>query len=128
MITLSRTGIPSKRCAALILNHLAKKYHPDVNKTKEAQEKFQEISEAYEVLSDDNKRQEYDTFGSSSSAAGGAGRGPHEWQYKSTVDVNEIFRRAFGFGGVRKSSIHLSLSSTSRLFLSSEISILYEVL
>ncbi|KAK6043497.1 DnaJ domain protein, partial [Cooperia oncophora] len=78
---------------------LAKKYHPDVNKTKEAQEKFQEISEAYEVLSDDNKRQEYDTFGSSSSAAGGAGRGPHEWQYKSTVDVNEIFRRAFGFGG-----------------------------
>lgn len=78
---------------------LAKKYHPDVNKTKEAQEKFQEISEAYEVLSDDTKRQEYDTFGSSPSGAGGPGRRGGEWQYKSTVDVNEIFRRAFGFGG-----------------------------
>ncbi|WKX99669.1 hypothetical protein Q1695_014498 [Nippostrongylus brasiliensis] len=78
---------------------LAKKYHPDVNKTKEAQEKFQEISEAYEVLSDENKRQEYDTFGSSSTGPGGSGRRPGEWQYKSNVDVNEIFRRAFGFGG-----------------------------
>ncbi|KAJ1369703.1 DnaJ dnj-10 [Parelaphostrongylus tenuis] len=78
---------------------LAKKYHPDVNKSKEAQEKFQEISEAYEVLSDDSKRQEYDTFGSSASSAGGPGRGAGEWQYKGTVDVNEIFRRAFGFGG-----------------------------
>ncbi|KAK5968843.1 hypothetical protein GCK32_006232 [Trichostrongylus colubriformis] len=164
MITIGRIALPSKRCAALILNHvaplsissmniqlkrstlqriraslgvttrrdvhssrplnkedyyktlgvkkdatakeikkayfqLAKKYHPDVNKTKEAQEKFQEISEAYEVLSDDNKRQEYDTFGSSSSAAGGPGRRGGEWQYKGHVDVNEIFRRAFGFGG-----------------------------
>ncbi|KAE9417072.1 hypothetical protein Angca_006440, partial [Angiostrongylus cantonensis] len=78
---------------------LAKKYHPDVNKSKEAQEKFQEISEAYEVLSDDGKRQEYDTFGSSASSAGGPGRRGGEWQYKGTVDVNEIFRRAFGFGG-----------------------------
>ncbi|VDM66961.1 unnamed protein product, partial [Strongylus vulgaris] len=77
---------------------LAKKYHPDVNKSKEAQEKFQEISEAYEVLSDDNKRQEYDTFGAGTTPGSGMGGRGGEWQYKGTVDVNEIFRRAFGFG------------------------------
>ena len=43
---------------------LARKYHPDVNKTKEAEEKFKDINEAYEVLSDKNKRQRYDSLGS----------------------------------------------------------------
>ena len=38
---------------------LARKYHPDVNKTKEAEEKFKDINEAYEVLSDKEKRMEY---------------------------------------------------------------------
>ena len=42
---------------------LARKFHPDVNKTKEAEEKFKDINEAYEVLSDKNKRQRYDQFG-----------------------------------------------------------------
>ena len=43
---------------------LARKYHPDVNKTSDAQEKFKDINEAYEVLGDDNKRKRYDTLGS----------------------------------------------------------------
>jgi len=43
---------------------LARKYHPDVNKTKEAEEKFKDINEAYEVLSDKQKRQRYDSLGS----------------------------------------------------------------
>ncbi|MBQ0105584.1 MAG: molecular chaperone DnaJ [Armatimonadetes bacterium] len=42
---------------------LARKYHPDVNKTEEAEQKFKEINEAYEVLSDDEKRANYDRFG-----------------------------------------------------------------
>ncbi|MDD6366537.1 MAG: DnaJ domain-containing protein, partial [Stecheria intestinalis] len=42
---------------------LAKKYHPDVNKAPDAEEKFKEINEAYEVLSDPDKRQKYDQFG-----------------------------------------------------------------
>jgi len=43
---------------------LAKKYHPDLNKdNKDAEKKFQEVSEAYEILEDDKKRQQYDSFG-----------------------------------------------------------------
>lgn len=42
---------------------LARKYHPDVNKTKEAEQKFKEINEAYEVLGDKDKRQRYDSLG-----------------------------------------------------------------
>ncbi len=42
---------------------LARKYHPDVNKTKGSEEKFKELNEAYEVLSDKEKRQRYDGFG-----------------------------------------------------------------
>lgn len=44
---------------------LARKYHPDVNKAPEASEKFKDINEAYEVLSDAQKRQRYDSLGSS---------------------------------------------------------------
>ena len=42
---------------------LAMQYHPDRNKAADAEEKFKEISEAYAVLSDDQKRQQYDTLG-----------------------------------------------------------------
>ncbi|MES2060147.1 MAG: molecular chaperone DnaJ [Patescibacteria group bacterium] len=52
---------------------LAHKYHPDKDGGNEA--KFKEASEAYTVLSDDSKRQQYDTFGSAGAAAGGAGGG-----------------------------------------------------
>ena len=53
---------------------LAKKYHPDLNKTEEAAEKFKEINEAYEVLGDSKKRANYDQFGSADgNPFGGAG-------------------------------------------------------
>ncbi len=54
---------------------LAKKYHPDVNKDPGAEEKFKEINEAYEVLSDENKRATYDQFGFAGMDGSQAGQG-----------------------------------------------------
>ena len=57
---------------------LALQYHPDRNKTKEAEAKFKEVTKAYEVLSDPQKKQAYDQFGHAAfeSGAAGAGQGP----------------------------------------------------
>lgn len=81
---------------------LAKKYHPDTNKDdNDASKKFQEVSEAYEILSDDTKRKEYDTFGTTTEQMnrnGGGGAGPsgqgfnQHWQYTSTINPEELFK------------------------------------
>ena len=47
----------------MAFRRLAKKYHPDVCKEADAEEKFKEIQEAYAVLSDDTRRKQYDKFG-----------------------------------------------------------------
>ncbi|MCL4353267.1 DnaJ domain-containing protein [Patescibacteria group bacterium] len=61
---------------------LALTYHPDRNKTKEAEAKFKEINNAYEVLSDQGKRQRYDQMGHSAfEQAGGSGGGPFRGSY-----------------------------------------------
>ena len=60
-------GVDKKATEAQIKSayrKLAKKYHPDVDKSSSAQEKFKDINEAYEVLSDKQKRQRYDSLGS----------------------------------------------------------------
>lgn len=71
---------------------LAKKYHPDVNKEPGAEEKFKEIGEAYSVLSDKNKRAQYDQFGHAAfdGAQGGAG---FNW---GDIDLSDIFESVFG--------------------------------
>jgi DnaJ-class molecular chaperone len=71
---------------------LARRYHPDMNKdNKQAEEKFKEVQEAYDVLSDAAKRRNYDQFGHAGVGAGvGAGSGPGG----PGVDPFEAFRRA----------------------------------
>lgn len=107
---------------------MALKFHPDKNKAADAEEKFKEINEAYQVLSDKQKRSTYDQFGHAAFdpasgmggmggnpfAGGGRGAGPFSWGFSSGgmgsqgssagFDVNdpfEIFESFFGggFGG-----------------------------
>lgn len=80
---------------------LAKKYHPDMNPgDKEAEKKFKEASEAYAVLSDPDKRRQYDQFGHSAFEGGGAGGGFSGFDF-SGADFSDIFGDIFGdfFGG-----------------------------
>ncbi|MCH4206867.1 MAG: molecular chaperone DnaJ [Solobacterium sp.] len=79
---------------------LAKKYHPDVNKAPDAEAKFKEINEAYEVLSDKQKRATYDQFGFAGmdGAQAGAGQGFGGFQSGSFDDLNDIFSSFFGGG------------------------------
>ncbi|CAH8848751.1 unnamed protein product [Trichobilharzia szidati] len=75
---------------------LAKKYHPDVNKNdKTAAQKFQEVSEAYEVLGDENKRSQYDRFGSSSTQNNFGGGQSQGFEFHSNINPEELFRRIF---------------------------------
>ena len=85
---------------------LAKKYHPDMNPgDAEAEKKFKEASEAYAILSDADKRRQYDQFGHSAFEGGGAGGGFGGFDFGG-ADFSDIFGDIFGdfFGGGRRSS------------------------
>ncbi|MCD6482469.1 MAG: molecular chaperone DnaJ [Candidatus Izimaplasma sp.] len=72
---------------------LAKKYHPDVSSESNAEAKFKEVQEAYEVLSDSSKRSQYDRFGHQAN---------HGQGFQSSgfdFDINDIFSSFFGGGG-----------------------------
>ncbi|SDA61871.1 molecular chaperone DnaJ [Lachnospiraceae bacterium G11] len=80
---------------------LAKKYHPDMNPgDAEAEKKFKEASEAYAVLSDPEKRRQYDQFGHAAFEGGAGGAGGFDF---SGMDFSDIFGDIFGdfFGGGR---------------------------
>lgn len=102
---------------------MALKYHPDRNKEKDAEEKFKEINEAYQILSDAQKRKAYDQFGHAAfdpssgmggnPFSGGFGGGPFQWTYNTSsggnpfegmdfndpFDLFESFFGGAGFGG-----------------------------
>ena len=88
---------------------LAKKYHPDLNKDdKNAEAKFREVSEAYEVLEDDSKRQRYDQFGTvDDNMNAGAGQGPFGgfggfhaggfgFQSQGNIDIEDVMEMFMG--------------------------------
>lgn len=81
---------------------LAKKYHPDMNPgDAEAEKKFKEASEAYAILSDPEKKRQYDQFGHAAFEGGSGGFGGFDF---NTADFSDIFGDIFGdfFGGGRK--------------------------
>ena len=83
---------------------LAKKYHPDMNPgDAEAEKKFKEASEAYAVLSDPEKRRQYDQFGHAAFEQGGPGAGGFDG-FNFSGDMGDIFGDIFGdlFGGGRR--------------------------
>ncbi|HEX6543674.1 MAG TPA: molecular chaperone DnaJ [Ktedonobacterales bacterium] len=74
---------------------LARKYHPDVNKEKGAEERFKEINEAYEVLGDAQKRQAYDRFGHAGVSGAGAGAGGNPFEGFGFGSFNDLFEQLF---------------------------------
>ncbi len=75
---------------------LARKYHPDINKSPEAQEKFKEINAAYEILSDPQKRAKYDQFGDQ--MFGGQSFSDFASSQGPDIDLDELLRTIFGGG------------------------------
>lgn len=80
---------------------LSKKYHPDINKEPDADEKFKEVKEAYEVLSDDQKRAHYDQFGHTDPNQGFGGFGGGG-DFGGFGGFEDIFSTFFGGGSRRR--------------------------
>ena len=119
ILGLSKNSTPEEIKKAY--RKLALEYHPDRNKTKEAEEKFKEVTKAYEILSDPQKKQAYDQFGAAAfeqgagqggpfgGGFGGQQYGPFSYTYTTNSDQNfdfggfsdpfEIFEQFFGGGG-----------------------------
>ena len=102
VLGVARTASPDEIKRAY--RQAALKHHPDRNKgDKEAEGRFKEAAEAYEVLSDAQKRQTYDRFGH----AGLSGVGVHDFSHMAVDDIFSMFEGIFGgdlFGGGRRRS------------------------
>lgn len=124
-------GVSKDASAAEIksaFRQLAKKYHPDVSKEPDAEKKFKEVQEAYEVLGDETKRQQYDQFGHAAfdQAAGGYGGAGSYGGFggfdASGFDFGDIFDNIFGggFGGSSRNSAQQGADRLMRIRLSFE--------
>src|SRR3989344_5820239 len=80
---------------------LARKFHPDVDKTAGAAEKFKEVSEAYQVLSDPNKKKTYDQFGHSAFDRGAPGGGAGAYGNPFGEGFNPFGQGGFSYSWVR---------------------------
>ncbi|MDP7477008.1 MAG: DnaJ domain-containing protein, partial [Candidatus Peribacteraceae bacterium] len=82
---------------------LSKKWHPDKHKgDKDAEQKFKEINEAYEVLGNEKRKAQYDQFGTVGGGPGGGGFGGFDFsgfQQSDMGDLGDIFSSFFGGGG-----------------------------
>ena len=104
VLGVSRSASPEEIQKAY--RKLARKFHPDINKTKEAEDRFKEINEANEVLSDPEKRKKYDTLGANWKA-GQEFKPPPGWQGNAGFDFNgggmngfsDFFEAFFSGGG-----------------------------
>jgi DnaJ-class molecular chaperone len=114
VLGVGRSALPDEIRKAY--RKLAREYHPDINKSPDAQKKFTEVQEAYDVLSDEKKRKSYDQFGhaAESASVGGPGRtGHHTWTNVGgaghpDIDADELgsmFDAFFGGRGVDMSGM-----------------------
>ena len=88
---------------------LAKKYHPDLNKEPDAAEKFKEVQEAYDVLSDESKRKTYDQFGSAAFDNNAGGGNP----YGSYGNYGGFNTSGFGFEDINLDDILANMFGSS---------------
>ncbi|KAG9490207.1 dnaJ homolog subfamily B member 9 [Eleutherodactylus coqui] len=94
-------GVPktaTERQIKKAFHKLAMKYHPDKNKSPDAEEKFREMAEAYEVLSDENKRKEYDQFGHDAFSAGEKGGNARNFYQHFNFNFDDLFKDLNIFG------------------------------
>lgn len=86
---------------------LSKKYHPDLNHEPGAEEKFKEVNEAYEILSDPQKKAQYDQFGTTGGQqgfGGGQGFGGFDFGGSGAGGFEDIFSSFFGGGQSRNNN------------------------
>ncbi len=88
---------------------LARKYHPDVSKESDAEERFKEIGEAYAILSDESRKQEYDEM-RRMQKSGASFQDADQWQYKGEAggeDFSDFFESLFRRQGSHEQRQHL---------------------